>query len=234
MKNDKYYTIIAHDITEAKLITARIKATTNEKVTLLQEIHHRVKNNMQAISSLIYLQSKKVTDEKTKELFNECINRVRSMSLIHQKLYRSSDFISIYYFKDYIDDLLRELCISYKIDMNKILFDVRVDNISFYIDFAIPLGLVINELVSNSLKHAFSFTNDETNKIEIMLTGSDDGSIKFIYKDNGIGMPENVDPCNTNSLGLTLIKSLVENQLCGTLNFIRNKGVEFRITFSKN
>jgi two-component sensor histidine kinase len=189
---------------------------------------------MQAISSLLYLQSKKVTDKKTKELFNECITRVRSMALIHQKLYRSSDFISIYYFKDYIDDLIRELCVSYRIDFGKVKFDVRVDNISFYIDYAIPLGLIINELVSNSLKHAFPSTWKDTRNIAIILSESDDATIKFTYKDNGIGMPENIDPCNTNSLGLTLIKSLAENQLGGTMRFMRNRGVVFQINFSKN
>ena len=167
ISNKSYYTFIIHDITERKLADDRLKATINEKVTLLQEIHHRVKNNMQSISSLLYLQAKKITDERTKELFNECVNRVRSMSLIHEKLYRSADFINIYYLKDYINDLVKSLYLSYHVDYNKIKFDINVEDISLYVDFTIPLGLTINELVSNSLKHAFPESWEGIGEIKI-------------------------------------------------------------------
>jgi PAS domain S-box-containing protein len=227
------YTLVIHDITERKFSEDRMKATINEKVTLLQEIHHRVKNNMQVISSLLYLQGKKIEDEETKEIFNESMNRVRSMSLIHEKLYRSADFINIYYLKDYIKDLVKSLYASYRIDYNKIKFYVHVDDISLYVDFAVPLGLTINELVSNSLKHAFPPSWEGIGEIKISLTLAENGLINFNYKDNGVGIPGDFDINNTRSLGFCLITGFVKEQLGGTINVIRDKGTEFKIVFKK-
>ena len=231
--NTNLYTLVIHDITERKFSEDRMKATINEKVTLLQEIHHRVKNNMQVISSLLYLQGKKIKNEKTKEIFNESMNRVRSMSLIHEKLYRSADFINIYYLKDYINDLVRSLYSSYRVDYNKVKFHVHVDDISLYIDFAVPLGLTINELVSNSLKHAFPPSWEGTGEINISLTLAENGAINFNYKDNGVGLPKDFDLDNIKSLGFGLITGFVRDQLGGTINVKRNKGTEFQILFKK-
>jgi len=233
ISNESLYTLVIHDITERKFSEDRMKATINEKVTLLQEIHHRVKNNMQVISSLLYLQGKKIKDEKTKEIFNESMNRVRSMSLIHEKLYRSADFINIYYLKDYINDLVRSLYSSYRIDYNKVKFHVHVDDISLYIDFAVPLGLTINELVSNSLKHAFPESWEGAGEISISLTVAEDGAINFNYKDNGVGLPESFNLDSPKTLGFSLISGFVRDQLGGTINIIRDNGTEFQIVFSK-
>jgi len=230
---ESLYTLVIHDITERKFSEDRMKATINEKVTLLQEIHHRVKNNMQVISSLLYLQGKKIKDEETKEIFNESMNRVRSMSLIHEKLYRSADFINIYYLKDYINDLIKSLYTSYRIDYNKIKFHVHVDDISLYVDFAVPLGLTINELVSNSLKHAFPQSWEGTGEIKISLTLAENGMIDFNYKDNGVGLPKDFNLDSTRSLGFCLITGFVKEQLGGTINVIRDKGTEFQIAFKK-
>lgn len=231
--HENLYSLVIHDITERKFSEDRMKATINEKVTLLQEIHHRVKNNMQVISSLLYLQGKKIKDEKTKEIFNESMNRVRSMSLIHEKLYRSADFINIYYLKDYINDLVRSLYSSYRIDYNKVKFHVHVDDISLYIDFAVPLGLTINELVSNSLKHAFPKSWEGNGEIKISLTLAEDGMIDFNYKDNGVGLPKDFNLDNITTLGFGLITGFVKDQLGGTINVKRNKGTEFQIKFKK-
>ncbi|MDW7680606.1 MAG: sensor histidine kinase, partial [bacterium] len=219
--------------TEIKFAEDRLKAALHEKVTLLQEIHHRVKNNMQSISSLLYLQSKKIEDEQAKAIFNECRNQVRSMALIHDKLYQSPDFINIYYFKNYINDLIKDLCIAYNIDGQKINFNVRVGNISLFIDYAVTLGLILNELISNTLKYAFPSSWKGTGNVEILLDRDSEGKTQFIYKDNGIGLPKNFDPNQTDSLGLTLVKNLAENQLEGRIDIKTDTGLEYNISFKK-
>jgi PAS domain S-box-containing protein len=222
--NELYIVMVVRDITERKLAEDNIKSSLEEKNVLLREIHHRVKNNMQIISSLLNLQTRYITDEKVVDVLKESQNRVKSMAMIHETLYQSEGFAKIG-FSDYVNNLVTYLLQSYvDRDHVKIITDVDVD-IFLDIDTAIPCGLIINELITNSLKHAFpNLTNGQIN---IKLMRNNDKLILEV-KDNGIGFPEMLDFRNTESLGLQLINSLVM-QLDGTIQLKNDGGTEFKI-----
>lgn len=215
------------ELSERKRAGKMIKASLKEKDILLKEIHHRVKNNLQVISSLLYLQSRKIRDKETFEMFNESQNRVKSMALIHEKLYRSKDFMNID-FSEYIKNLTSYLSESYKINAEKINIGVHVENVSLSIDKAIPCGLIINELVSNSLKYAFS--DERKGHIEINMDSINHNKVRLAVADNGIGLPKNVKLQNAKTLGLRLVGMLTE-QLNGTIDLLRDEGTEYKITF---
>ncbi|MBI5681305.1 MAG: PAS domain S-box protein [Methanobacterium sp.] len=230
------------DISKRKKTEKEIKASLKEKEILLKEIHHRVKNNLQIISSLLNLQTGYINDEDTLDVFKESQNRVKSMSMIHEKLYRSKSMVKID-FGEYVTDLTRNLFYNYKIDRSIIEYNTKIDNIFFDINTAIPCGLIINELVTNCLKHAFSdieaqkslyepFTPTNTkNEITIELTPLDD-EFALTVADNGIGFPDNTNFRNTKSLGLQLVNNLVE-QLDGTIKLDKTNGTKFRIIFKE-
>ena len=217
---------ITRDITELKKVDTQLKSSLEEKEVLLREIHHRVKNNMQIISSLLNLQSKYLNDEKTVNVLNESRNRVISMAMVHEELYRSHDLSKID-FADYIQRLLSGLFNSYGIDKNFIKPKINVEDVLLNIDIAVPCGLIINELVSNSLKHAF--VQGQKGKISIKFHPQDE---KYVLKvaDDGIGFPENIDFNNTKTLGLQLVTTLVK-QLSGSINIYRDTGTLFKIVF---
>jgi len=210
--------------------TAKTEASLKEKEVLLREIHHRVKNNMQVISSLLKLQSRNVKDEQQIEMLKESQNRIKAMALIHEKLYRSKDLANID-FNDYIKNLVNDLFISYKVSTGKITMKMNIEAVSFGIDTAIPCGLIVNELVSNSLKYAFPKGKD--GEIKISLRTLEEGDIELIVSDDGIGVPKDLDFRNTESLGLRLITNLTEKQLQGKVELNRNKGTEFQIKFKE-
>lgn len=207
---------------------SEIKASLREKEVMLKEIHHRVKNNMQVICSLLNLQSRYIDDSAALTVFKESQNRIRSMALIHEKLYRSHDLASIN-FSDYIETLVYELERSYGVNPNQIDLNVNVENVVLPIDQAVPFGLVINELVSNSIKHAFPESMNDNGQISINLIRNKQNTIHLTVKDNGVGMPEDVDFRNTSSLGLRLAVMLVEEQLSGSIELDRNSGTAFYI-----
>ncbi|MFQ5713816.1 MAG: ammonium transporter [Candidatus Scalinduaceae bacterium] len=211
-------------------VTAKTEASLKEKEVLLREIHHRVKNNMQVISSLIRLQSRNVKDEQQIEMLKESQNRIKAMALIHEKLYRSKDLANID-FNDYIKNLVNDLFLSYKASTGKVTLKMNIETVSFGIDTAIPCGLIINELVSNSLKYAFPEGKD--GEIKISLRTLDEGDIELIVSDNGVGIPKDLDFRNTESLGLRLITNLAETQLQGKVELNRNKGTEFQIKYKE-
>lgn len=194
-----------------------------KKDVLLKEIHHRVKNNMQIISSLLSLQARYITDEKYKEMFKESQNRIKSMASIHEKLYESGDLESIN-FREYITDMVNRLARSYDQD---IVLRIDVDDMFLGVDTAVPCGLVINELVTNALKHAFPRKKGE---VKVGLYAGD-GTIELVVADDGVGIPDNVDFRNTETLGLRLVTILAEDQLNGEIRLTRDKGTEFCITF---
>jgi PAS domain S-box-containing protein len=217
-----------NDITERKRAEEKIQAALKEKEILLREIHHRVKNNMQIISSLLRLQSKYIKDKEYRVLFEESQNTIRSMSLIHEKLYNSED-ISKVDFKEYIGDLVNSLFHSYGVNTSLITTKINIENVSLGIDFAIPCGLIINELITNSLKYAFP--DGRKGEIKIAFSKINENIYELFVGDNGIGIPEEIDIGNTESLGLRLVTMLVNDQLEGEIYLKRNNGTKFRIVF---
>lgn len=197
-----------------------------KKEVLLKEIHHRVKNNLQVISSLLYLQSKRVDDQRLMEMFNESSNRIKSMSLIHQKLYQSQNAATID-FAEYIRDLTDALFTSYGARRDVVRLTQHIDGIVLNVDTAIPCGLIVNELVSNSLKYAFP----DGKQGQINVSMRKDGSrFTLVVSDTGIGLPKDFDYQESPSLGLKLVHTLVD-QLGGTVEIDRQGGTQFRITF---
>lgn len=215
------------DITEKKKADDLLKKSLHEKDILLKEIHHRVKNNLQIVSSLLKLQSQYVKDKKTLELFQESQNRVHSMSIIHQKLYQSRDLSNIN-FGEYVGMLVSHLMQTF--GMNPYEFKVRIDagSLVMSLDNAIPAGLIINELVTNSLKHAFDET-EGGGSIEILVTYDDvHNSHKIVVRDNGKGMARDFDISNSSSFGLKLV-SMLTNQMNGSVSYKSEKGAEFTV-----
>jgi len=217
---------------ERKMAEDQIKMDLKEKEILLKEIHHRVKNNLQVISSLLSLQSQNVGNKELSDMLRESQARVRSMAIVHEKLYGSEDFIHID-FAGYVQSLLESLFVVYEFDRSKIDTSVSVDSVSMDINLAIPCGLIINELISNSMKHAFPDPYNGHGKIDVMIRSSDKDEIELIVKDTGIGIPKSIDLRQPNSLGLKLVKILVEDQLSGTLKLDVSDGTKFNITFKK-
>lgn len=220
---------IGHDITEKKSSEQQIVQSLKEKEVLLKEVHHRVKNNLQVISSLLNLQSSYVSDNKVTELLKESQNRIKSMSFIHESLYQSKDFSNIK-FAEYIKHLTNNLILSYKPKEKKILLEQKLQNAHLNLDFAIPCGLIVNELVSNALKYAF--TTKQNGKISISFKRDKKQNIELIIADDGTGLPKEVDFRNTQSLGLQLVMVLV-SQLRGEITLNNKKGATFVITFNE-
>ncbi len=212
---------------------AKTADSLKEKEMLLREIHHRVKNNMQVMSSLLRLQSRNVKDEHTIEMVKESQNRIKVMALIHEKLYRSKDFANVE-FNDYIKDLVNDLFLSYKVSSSDIELKMDIDTISLGIDTAIPCGLIINELVSNSLKYAFSKDMDGEIRISLhRIADLQSDMFELIVSDNGVGISQELDFKKVDSLGLRLINNLAENQLQGEVKLDRRRGTKFQIKFKE-
>jgi two-component sensor histidine kinase len=218
------------DMTDRKKAEAQIQKDLKEKEVLLKEIHHRVKNNLQIISSLLGLQARYIQDEKFLNIFKECQNRVRSMALVHEKLYQARD-LAIIDFQEYVDFLIRGLYRSYGVSPEHIPYKIHVEDITIAIDLAVPCGLIINELVSNALKYAFPESFQEKGKIDIKLHQIDEKEVELVVRDNGIGLPKNIDLKKTKTLGLQLVSLLAESQLAGTAACDRKKGTRFQIRF---
>jgi two-component sensor histidine kinase len=204
----------------------QIKKSLEEKTVLLQEIHHRVKNNMQVIISLMNLQAETIKDEELKEHFRETKSRINAMALIHHILY-NFDSISQIILHDYLTRLVDSLKKIY--NTSGINITVETNSCRLNISQAIPCGLVINELISNALKYAFPENRSGEVRIEAFKDNSDHLIVKV--SDNGIGLPADFDIYNTATLGLSLVSGLVEKQLEGSLNVDRSRGTSFRIAF---
>ncbi|MBF0515947.1 MAG: response regulator [Nitrospirae bacterium] len=201
-----------------------------DKEVLLREIHHRVKNNLQIVSSLLDLQTKYIKDTETKEMFKDSQNRLKTMALLHEKLYQSDNMAEIDFAK-YLTNLLDHLYRSYCVDSSRVLMNTDIQNATIGLDTAVPCGLIINELVSNSLKHAFKDGN--RGSLSVSLHKSDDGQFTLTVSDTGIGFQAEIDLKNSKSLGLRLVNALVVDQLEGTLEYDSNNGASFWITFKE-
>jgi two-component sensor histidine kinase/CheY-like chemotaxis protein len=202
------------------------RASLREKEVLLQEIHHRVKNNLQIISSLLKLQSNLIKDNKTLELLKSTQNRIKSMVVIHDRLYKSKDFARIN-FDEFIQSLSTHLFNSYGVDAKAIKINLDIKDVFLDINTAIPCGLIVNELLSNSLKYAFP--DGKKGEISIAIHPLDKNEMELIVSDNGAGLPEEIDIKQTKSLGLHLVTILVEDQLQGDIKLDRTGGTRFYI-----
>ena len=203
----------------------RIRASLQEKEVLLKEVHHRVKNNLQIISSLLNLQSGYIDDERTLQMFKESQSRIQSMALIHEKLYQSEDLARVN-FAEYIDSLVGFLMRSY--GSGGVGIALNVEPVFLSLDTSIPCGLIVSELVSNSFKYAFP--KGHVGEIFVRLKSIDDEHYELSVGDTGIGFPEDVDFQETESLGLQLVTTLA-NQLDGEIELDRSNGTAFRICF---
>ncbi len=221
--------VLALDITERTKAEKQLQASLAEKEIMIKEIHHRVKNNLQIISSLLTLQAEYIKDESARGYFNDSQNRVKSMAIIHEKLYQTRDFTKIDV-KDYVSNLTLSLFKAYNINTNLIEVDVDISNISLDVDTAIPCGLIINELVSNALKYAFS--DGRKGKVTIKLLPIEEDKLQLTVSDNGLGLPNDLETKEVQSLGLTLVHILAK-QLNGSVEVISKNGTTFVVTFLK-
>jgi len=218
---------VVADITSHKKARQELLASLNEKETLLKEIHHRVKNNMQIISSLLALQADQAHQPETRLVVEECRHRVRTMALIHEKLYRSRDLGAID-FADYLRDLIADLWRSQQAVSTKINFTIQADQVFLPLDTAIPCGLIINELVTNATKHAF--TGRAEGEVTIRFHRQPEDNLCLIVSDNGNGLPDGLSMADAPTLGLVLVNSLAQ-QINATIAYDSEKGVECRIIF---
>jgi two-component sensor histidine kinase/ligand-binding sensor domain-containing protein len=207
--------------------TSLIETQRDEKEILLKEIHHRVKNNMQVIISLLSIQSGYTKDEAALALFDEAKNRIHSMALIHEKMYQTGDLAHID-FKDYIKELTNDLIDTYSINCD-ILLDIKIDDVKFNIDTLIPLGLLLNEIISNALKYAF--IGRDTGTITIHFTIENENNYTLLVGDNGMGIPKEVIENEDGNLGMELIKIFV-SQIDGDVKILEKEGAFFEIKFS--
>jgi two-component sensor histidine kinase len=226
---------IAYNITDSKRAEEAIRANTEqlraslaEKDVLLKEIHHRVKNNLQVISSLLNLQSQHNQDPSALEMLNESRNRIQSMALVHEKLYQSPN-LSRVDLAEYARSLGTLLIRSYGERAARIVAKFKVEDLFLSVDAAVPLGLILNELISNCLKHAFE--PSAPGEVRVEITRLRDGRIQVIVADNGIGFPAHIDLKKTETLGMQLVQTLTQ-QIGGSIELLSDRGTEVRITFS--
>lgn len=215
------------DISERKLIEDRVRASLHEKEILLKEVHHRVKNNLQVISSILNLQNERVTDERVKAILNDTRSRVKSIALVHERLYQSSDLVNID-FDEYVKVLVSDLFQSYGVDPERIKLTIEAEPASFDVDRMVNCGLIVSELVSNSLKYAFP--ENRTGEIKIQLKVSQDNIVHLLVADNGIGANIEALSEKSKSLGLVLVRGLAR-ELGGRFETENDKGMKAHITF---
>jgi two-component sensor histidine kinase/CBS domain-containing protein len=232
IQQSELYQQVQTELDERQRTEEQLKLSLKEKEALLKEIHHRVKNNLQVISSVLRLQSDYVKDDRVLALFKDSQNRIRSMALIHEKLHQSSNLLKIN-FEEYIRDLADNLLRSYAANVGAVVLRTEAAGVWLTIDTSIPCGLIINELVSNALKHAFP-TPAPDNEIRVEITPTANHRFTLTVRDNGIGFPPDLDFRNTDSLGLELVCVFTE-QLEGTIDLDQTvgAGTTFTITFSE-
>ncbi len=210
---------------ELKKAKNSIEKSLGEKHILLKEVHHRVKNNMAVITSLLDMQMMIVKDNECKQVLRECRQRIKSIALVHEKLYKAQDFLEIGV-KDYIDSLIKDMMESYAISNVKPEFNIG--NVNLQLNQLIPLGLILNEIVSNCLKHAFTDVDDP--KLSISMSEKDN-LVTLVIADNGPGMPQDAELKKSETLGVHIIDALV-GQLDGEMKTTFGNGLVYSITFN--
>ena len=223
---------IGFDITERRKAEEQIKRSLHEKEVLLREIHHRVKNNLQVVSSLLNMQARVASDPDTINALLESYDRINAMALIHTQLYESANLSEIN-MNNFVCRLMGQLFRSRQIDGARIMYTAHITDHPLPISIALPMGLIINELLTNALKHAFG--NECAGTVVVTLTradgAADAGTVRLTVRDNGVGVPEGFNINESKTVGLRLVKILVEDQLQGTLDIIRDRGTTFDIEF---
>ena len=210
------------DVTDIREAEEEIRRSLREKEVLLREIHHRVKNNLQIISSLLNLQLSRIGDEELRKIVRESQGRIKAMAMIHEHLYQSESLERVN-FREYVEKLVGDIIISHGVSVRK---DLEIEDMELDLDTAIPLGLLINELVTNSIKYAFP---DGRGTITIGMRRAD-GSVELVVADDGVGLPEDIDPSSTDTLGLKLV-SLLTDQLNGKMTLDVEGGTKFSMVF---
>jgi len=217
---------IVRDTAESKTIE-QLKASLQEKEVLLKEVHHRVKNNLQVISSLLNLQARHVLDREALEMFKESQNRVRSIALFHEKLYQSKDLAHVEA-SEFFKTLIANLLAAYGARPSAVSLEVGPEEVLLGVDIAVPLGLVVNELISNALKHAFP--GGQLGQIRVQVRRLETNRCRLSVIDNGVGFPGHIDFRRAPSLGLQLVCTLVD-QIGGAIELIQTGGTTFTVTF---
>ncbi len=228
LKNNKFdgSVSVVRDITIRKQIEEQIKKDLKIKTALIQEIYHRTKNNMAVITAMLSMESRRSNNEFVNSIFKEIINKIKSMALVHQKLYKAKDLSNIN-LREYVEDLLALIIQSYDLLSKRIQINHDLQDINILFDSAIPLGLIISELISNIFKHAFP--KNQEGEIFIRLYIEDDKTINLEIIDNGVGFPDNFDPRKDGSMGLVSVFSIAENQLKGEISVKSENGLKWHI-----
>ncbi len=223
---------LVDDVSRRKQAGLELGASLREKEVLLREVYHRVKNNLQVISSLLSLQSGTISDPRTREVIRETQDRVRSMAMVHEKLYRAKDLSRID-FGEYARDLVTMLSHSYRVDGRTVQVRLELQSIALNLDTAIPCSLILNELVSNALKYAFPVGrhSSRASELTVGLRTAEKGFVLTV-RDNGVGLPPQIDPTRTSTLGLQVVAMLTE-QLKGSIEVRRENGTAFLIAFQE-
>ena len=224
----RMFTVILRDVTQRVLAQEQLRASLREKEALLKEIHHRVKNNLQVVSSLLGLQSRAITDLEMRKRFQESQNRIHSMALLHESLYQSESLSQIN-FPEYIRQLAAHLFRSYGVGNERVQLHTDLHRINLTLDTAVPCGLIINELLSNSLKYAFP--DDRSGAIRIVMREDSAQQITLLVADDGIGLNSDLDWTTTPTLGLRLVRTLAQ-QLGARLEVNSKGGTEVQLTFT--
>lgn len=229
IQQSQLYQQLQVELTERKQAEDNLKKSLNEKEILLKEIHHRVKNNLHVVSSLLQLQSETIGDPKIAKMFDESENRIHSMALIHEKLYRSQNLAKIN-FSDYLEDLVTNLFESYNVNHDHIKLQFLSETIFLNLETATPCGLIVNELVSNTLKHAFP--DHQIGQVVLECYQDENKRIHLKIQDNGVGFPSDLDFHNTGSMGFQVVCTLIK-QLKGTIDLVRDQGTTFYLNFAE-
>jgi PAS domain S-box-containing protein len=224
-----FFTVILRDVTERKLAEKKIQASLREKEVLLKEIHHRVKNNLQVVSSLLGLQARLIPDPTTRKMFQESQNRIHSMAMLHERLYESENLSEIDC-HDYVSELTAHLFRSYGVSETRVKLRLNLEQNRMTMDSAVPCGLILNELVSNCLKYAFP--EGREGEIRIDMAKNALGPASLCVADNGVGLPENVSLWSSKSLGLRLVRILAE-EIGATVEVSSCQGTEVKLLFPK-